>query len=266
MALMCKRKWLPFLMAILGACVPSAPLSAQVKFGVPSAAANEAPGKLGKPGTACGEGPSRWPRLVPVAQDKAGYPQVGKPSAWEEELPMRLPPWDLNSPNNNSVTRRGTSDGGVQFLPPPTDSAQKKPTPGAKGIKFILPTAQPTPDELFRLESEAQLFKRMNQEYLKTAQKKVLFPKDASPREPALPYAFPPASVFWETASICHKPRYFSDENPEQFGLYHPCIQPFCSTARFYLDTLGLPLRILANPPCTWRCVDLVTNQSEISP
>jgi hypothetical protein len=117
-------------------------------------------------------------------------------------------------------------------------------------------TPRNPPDQLFRVESEAQLKERITKECLALGQKKVLFPPEANVPFSDNPQVFPEASTGIEAANLCSYPLYFEDPRTERYGLYCPLAQPLISTSRFYLDTLLLPVKMIVNPPWSLRCLE----------
>ena len=53
---------------------------------------------------------------------------------------------------------------------------------------------------------------------------------------------------------ICWNRLYFEDKNTERYGWHVFGLQPLLSTARFYLDAVTLPARVVLRPPWTLEC------------
>ena len=114
----------------------------------------------------------------------------------------------------------------------------------------------PTPEQLFRVQSEQAMKKRLRQDLPQV--KNVDFPKEGPPlpagSDPDLTMF--PAHVFVSpnAGQVCYRPLYFEDAGTDRFGDYVPCLQPLISAKRFYMDLLSLPCRMWLAPPWTFEC------------
>jgi hypothetical protein len=126
------------------------------------------------------------------------------------------------------------------------------------GLDAELGLLPPTPEELFRAESESQFRNRLRQEA--QAQKKPLtFPREplfSQPPATALVRPMPAQVAASVPGVVCHPPLYFGDHAAERYGWFVPCVQPVLSTGAFYVDTLLLPYRMVVRPPWTCECGD----------
>ena len=113
----------------------------------------------------------------------------------------------------------------------------------------------PTPDQLFRLQSEQALKERLRQELLNV--KKVDFPGEGTPLRAitgtdAVP--FPDLVIAPVAGQVCYRPLYFENKWTERFGYYVPCVQPLLSAGLFYGNVLLLPYHWCKAPPWTFQC------------
>jgi hypothetical protein len=140
--------------------------------------------------------------------------------------------------------------------PQPPQSPGASP-PGYGPLDVELGLVPPSPQLLFRPETEAAYFERLR---LEAAQQNItlVFPKDTSPAVPPAPVLVrslaPPQCAAFVPTLICHRPLYFEDRIVSRYGWHFPCLQPDLSTARFYLDTLLLPANLIRHPPWGWQC------------
>jgi hypothetical protein len=114
----------------------------------------------------------------------------------------------------------------------------------------------PRPEQLFRVESEAEFRRRLRAEG-RRRQVQVEFPRDdgVAPGAATGPgRALPPQVGFLAPSYVCYQPLYFEDKNSERYGWTVPLAQPLISAGKFYLDTLLLPCHLVAQPPCTCEC------------
>ena len=63
-----------------------------------------------------------------------------------------------------------------------------------------------------------------------------------------------PQSFTWTASSLCHKPLYFENQQLERYGHTHgPILQPFHSTAHFFVSLVTLPYATAIHPPTECR-------------
>src|SRR5579863_8355031 len=131
-------------------------------------------------------------------------------------------------------------------------SAQQGPvrTP-AEEMGFSLQLTPPTPDRLFRFESEKQMRARIRAELQEF--KKVEFPASgyAVPEFQPTPRIWPYLMAVPEPAYVCYKRLWFEQKNSERYGYDYGPLQPFVSAGVFYTDLALLPLHWLSDP-CRW--------------
>ena len=118
-------------------------------------------------------------------------------------------------------------------------------------------TAPPTPDELFRLETEAEFRVRLRAE--STALKnQVEFPGVQEPvRRPLLRgRGWASQAELVEPDRLCYGRLYFIPRDDERHSRSLGGLQPLVSTAYFYFDLAKLPLAVLARPCSFMQCDD----------
>ncbi|MEW4563968.1 hypothetical protein AB1K70_15640 [Bremerella sp. JC770] len=59
-----------------------------------------------------------------------------------------------------------------------------------------------------------------------------------------------PMVAMWEAPAFYHRPLYFEEVNLERYGHTHKHLQPAYSAAHFFANTLALPYKMGAYPPC----------------
>jgi len=59
-----------------------------------------------------------------------------------------------------------------------------------------------------------------------------------------------PSVAMWEAPAFFHRPLYFEEVNLERYGHKHMHLQPAVSVAHFFTNTIALPYKMGAYPPC----------------
>lgn len=114
----------------------------------------------------------------------------------------------------------------------------------------------PSPDQLFRPESEAAFRGRLRQE-LERRGIPAPFPGEVGPAPPAPlqeSRCFAPQAAMEVPGVVCYHPLYFEDPNAERYGWSLGLLQPAVSTGKFYFNTLMLPWHLAVMPCWTWEC------------
>ncbi|GBD36544.1 hypothetical protein HRbin36_01669 [bacterium HR36] len=170
------------------------------------------------------------PRDVPVAP-----PSVLPPSGLElAPLPAHLIP----------ASRAPAAPAGGQATP----SEKPKLSPSTT---YVEPLEVPTPERLFRLESERELYDRIRQEQ-RDQGARATFPGDVAVAPPGVTYqgrAWPRFVNTIPTSVSAYQPLYFEDKNVERYGWDAGIFQPLLSAGKFYLDLALLPYNLGAQPP-----------------
>lgn len=186
------------------------------------------------------------PAKVVRSETRQGQPAVLPPSDVPTVQPTVLPPAGLDLaplPAHLQPDPRPQK---------PTEPALHPDKPGSPpSSTYVEPLEVPTPERLFRLESEQALRERMRQEQRDQGARAV-FPSDVPIAPPGVTYqgrAWPrfvstiPASV------TAYNPLYFEDKNVERYGWDAGIFQPALSAGKFYLDLVMLPYNIGAQWP-----------------
>jgi hypothetical protein len=154
----------------------------------------------------------------------------------------------------------------IRVTGPAGDAAKGSPAPapkqapaGDRAAEQFLSTlrlAPPSPDELFRLESEKALRQRLQKEAQANPDlPRPVFPPDR-PQEPDVinPRTWPWYTRFVEPNYLCHGRLYFQQVQAERYGRDFGVMVPVLSTGIFYFDTAALPVRLLGWPCAPYEC------------
>lgn len=157
--------------------------------------------------------PASQPALPPLGVPAIPTSGVSKPA-------VEVPPIEIN----------------VQAPVPPIAPAAdpEKPRP----LKIVA-----SQDEVFRLEGDTVLFRRIQKEL---GDKKDDFPVTSPLVDLKTPYAaktstYPPMQVKLEPTYVVHRRLYFEDKNAERAGWDLGALQPFLSAGIFARDVFWLP-------------------------
>ena len=105
-----------------------------------------------------------------------------------------------------------------------------------------LPLKPPSPEELFRAESEAKFLRRVVTASTPKGGK-AIFPAEVPPLPPTEEVRQAPlVTAFYNSTPVCYQPLYFENKNSERYGRTVPGLQPLIATGRFYLRTALLPI------------------------
>ncbi|HYT92957.1 MAG TPA: hypothetical protein VEL76_29840 [Gemmataceae bacterium] len=134
------------------------------------------------------------------------------------------------------------------------NAASAQEGPKQPDAKQIIPMKEPSPDQLFRAESEATWRQRVIDEARRAGTKRLpVFPPDKEVKEPFLPRVWPHMVAYVEPSYVCYGRLLFEQINAERYGWDFGPISPLVSMAKFYYDVLSLPYN-LATDPC--RCCE----------
>jgi len=121
-------------------------------------------------------------------------------------------------------------------------------------LNFPIQLTPPSPERLFRFESEQKLRDRIRQE-LKDVRKVEFPPSDeitlSSQRTPRI---WPFLVATSEPNTFCYKRPWFEQKNFERYGWDLGILQPFVSTGVFYTDLALLPLHWMTDPLRCQEC------------
>ena len=226
-------------------------------------------------GTALGQG------AVPASAPPPPPPPAGYPSG---PLPRLLPvdPFPVAPGLGRTMTFQKPAgddkpaDSPASPLPKTgIPDSQSSPESGAKPGKGATGPAAQTPfqgavnrDTAFRLQSDAQLNRRMVDELVKDATERATQNKTdriaAKPGDYRFPEVqpvaptgttyvaktvnYPPAGIAIEPSYVTHHRLYFEDKNTERYGWDLGIAQTFVSAATFYKDVFFLPAQIASHP------------------
>jgi len=140
----------------------------------------------------------------------------------------------------------------------PDTKGQRADAPG-KGGASASPLALDLPprEQIFRPEGDAAFRQRIVAE-LQQVTRSTEVPKDARPGPTTGPVHGVDESVgaMYVPNVVCYNPLYFEQRRPERYVRYVPPLQPLISAARFYLDVVALPVKVVLWPPWARRCND----------
>lgn len=150
----------------------------------------------------------------------------------------------------------------VRVKQPEKDAAKKKPGPGDKETSILLyamPLTPPSPEQLFRLDSEAVFRDRLRAEVRKRFPKLELeFPAADAPVAARPPVRDWPSHVKRvEPNYVLSKRLFFEQPRFERYGESLGVLQPGVSTAVFGMDLVLWPAHRLAQP---FRCYQVNTD------
>jgi hypothetical protein len=136
----------------------------------------------------------------------------------------------------------------------------QQPAAGAAGPTeepvYQIQLEPPSKERWFRVESDASLMIRMQQEYKdRGSTERLEFPEEAPLTvEKYLARDWPCRSMIVEPNYVCYGRMYFEDLNSERYGWDLGFIQPFVSAALFYKDLALLPYHFGSDPCRVCEC------------
>ncbi|MCS7015187.1 MAG: hypothetical protein NZM42_03585 [Gemmatales bacterium] len=208
-------------------------------------------------------------RLVLPAQVEKPFVELGPPvrgsppgfqdSRQSEARPGSLPV--VRTGDNSGIQPTLVPPHGFELAPLPTHLVPE-PRPQAAGAAgqvapltkpmgppiaaYVEPLEVPTPERLFRLESERELRERLRQEQ-RDQGARATFPADVAVAPPGVTYqgrAWPRFVNTIPTSVTAYQPLYFEDKNVERYGWDAGIFQPLLSAGKFYLDVALLPYHV----------------------
>jgi hypothetical protein len=175
---------------------------------------------------------------------QAGSPPPSPLSGQSSKVvaPTSRPPKGLQSEESEQQGPMINPRGGLE-----TDER----TPG-----YQIQLEPPGPQRLFKLDSEAALHERWQQE----ENDQQLRGPIQFPEEPVLsknPYrarVFPPNAETVEPNYVCYRRLFFEDLNSERYGWDLGFVQPFVSAGKFFCDVATLPYHAGTEPCRKYEC------------
>src|SRR5262249_49941060 len=120
---------------------------------------------------------------------------------------------------------------------------------------YVIRLEPPTTEQLFRLETDAELFERLRRETAQTDGQRLPFPEEpAGPQGPAYERNWPPLERAVEPNYVCHGRLFFEQPSGERYGWDLGIVQPVLATGVFYLDTLLWPAKVAIAPLRCHEC------------
>jgi hypothetical protein len=182
---------------------------------------------------------------TPGSTIPVNYPVIMPPPPPLGALPARpgQPP-TLQAPQSSPAIMPEA----VVAIPPQQEERKGPRMPYDTGVEFKGAFEVPGIERLTRLESEEDLFRRMEQEALKSGDR-IVFPEDkALAREPYPGRHWAPKTMFAEPAYVAHGRLLFEQQNFER-GLWDlGILTPPLSAAEFAWDVVTLPYHIATRP------------------
>jgi hypothetical protein len=116
------------------------------------------------------------------------------------------------------------------------------PTLPESKVEFQVRTDLPTPDILFRRDSEAPVLERIRQESARPGGQRIIFPeKTPVSKEPYTPRDFPQTASVVEHGHVAHRRLFFEQKNFDRQLWEVGYLQPGISGFRFFYDTVMMP-------------------------
>jgi hypothetical protein len=127
-------------------------------------------------------------------------------------------------------------------------------TSGDTEIDFQVRIALPSPDILFRRESEAQVFERIRQEaYARPGSTRVVFPeREPVSKEVYTGRNFKQMVQTIEPSYVAHRRMYFEQPNFDRQGWELGALTPALTTGKFFYDMVALPYHTWTEPLRHW--------------
>ncbi|MCS7166326.1 MAG: hypothetical protein RMI91_02280 [Gemmatales bacterium] len=186
------------------------------------------------------------PLLGDPSGSEARPPQVHPSSTAESSTPPPPSGWEP-TPLHSQVVPGPRPQVGAPVGQAP--KAAQPATPPMAG--YVEPLEVPTPERLFRLESEQEFRERLRQEQ-RDQEARATFPADVPVAPPGVTYqgrAWPRLVSTIPAPITAYQPLYFEDKNVERYGWDAGIFQPLLSAGKFYLDVALLPYNLGAQWP-----------------
>jgi len=137
----------------------------------------------------------------------------------------------------------------------PIQQVVQRPTPAIEGTESVPSLDPPSPEKLFRLDSERNLRERMRQEALSRPEpSRIVFPEEpVVSKDRYLGRRWPRMVEQVEPGYVVYKRLLFEQKNAERYGWNYGFLHPLISTAVFYKDVVLLPYHIGTRPWQQWE-------------
>jgi hypothetical protein len=112
----------------------------------------------------------------------------------------------------------------------------------------------PPPEQLFRVESEEALRRRMIEEARRAKAQEPLFPPAAAPQAPFTGRFWGHAVAYAEPSYVCYGRLYFEQINAERYGWDLGPLHALVSLGKFYWDVATLPYKLGTDPCRCYEC------------
>jgi hypothetical protein len=144
---------------------------------------------------------------------------------------------------------------GKQYPGNPIQQVTQRPMPSSTGEESVPALDPPSPDKLFRLDSERNLRERMRQEALSRAEpSRIVFPEEPPvSKERYFGRRYPRMIEQVEPGYVVYKRLLFEQKNAERYGWSYGPLHPLIATAIFYKDMALLPYHIATRPFQQWE-------------
>jgi hypothetical protein len=144
---------------------------------------------------------------------------------------------------------------GKQYPGSPIQQVRQQQMPSGDGGETHPALDPPSPDKLFRLDSERNLRERMRQEALSRAEpSRIVFPEEPPvSKERYFGRRFPRMIEQVEPGYVVYKRLLFEQKNAERYGWSYGPLSPVISAAVFYKDVALLPYHLATRPFQQWE-------------
>jgi hypothetical protein len=175
----------------------------------------------------------------------------------KDQLNVRRWNW-LRGPKPFSPLAFALAFGWLCLLVRPAAAQETLPRPGKIPEQYLTP---PTPQRVFRLESESMLMERMAREAAKGLTPLGLDYRFVLPSYPPVPpqvayvlRPWEPLGEIVEPAYLCYGRLYFEQINAERYGWDLGPLHPLVSAGIFYFDLATLPYHAATDPLRRYEC------------
>jgi hypothetical protein len=186
------------------------------------------------------------PPASPVADTKPSFPIA--------EAPARtLPVWE---PARRDLARPLPPSLLALQAPKKDTSPMAAKTNSDESLQYQIPLEPPGPQDIFKLDTEAELYERMRQQARnQNPDNRITFPEEPIvSREKYHGRSFPHAAEVVEPYYVCYRRLLFEDINSERYGWDLGAVQPFVSAGTFFFDLVTVPYHLATRPFDQMEC------------